>query len=133
MKTQKEEEYTEVGCARIYQEGNDFFRTYYCDGCVVNANHLESVRAAYTEMNGSEDLSNLKLLVIFEGTLDISQDVGQRYIDSRIRNKKGEAFVSANEGTQQYLRAATAVISSEHPVQVFSEIEAAEKWLNSLD
>jgi hypothetical protein len=131
MKTQ-EEEYIEVGCAKIYRESENFFRTRYCDGCVVNANHLEAIRIAYTEIAGSEDLSQLRLLVIFEGDLDISQDVGQRYIDSRIRPKKGEAFVSSNEKTRQYLNAATAVISSGHPVKVFSEVGEAEEWLGNL-
>lgn len=125
-------EYTEVGCARIYKIGENFLRTVYCDGCVVNATQLESIRQAYTNICGSEDLSKLKLLVVFEGAIDISQDVGQRYIDSRIRFKAGEAFVSDNEATLQYLKAATAVIKSEHPIKVFSEVNEAEDWLSSL-
>lgn len=131
MRTQ-EEEYTEVGCARIFKKEINFLRTFYSDGCVINASHLEAIRSAYTAITGSEDLSDLKLLVIFEGDIDISQDVGQRYIDSRIRHKKGEAFVSAKEGTRQYLNAAMAVISSDHPIQIFSEVEEAESWLASL-
>ena len=125
-------EYTEVGCARIYKLEDNFLRTMYCDGCVVNATHLESIRQAYTKICGTEDLSKLKLLVIFEGELEISQDVGERYIDSRIRYKAGEAFVSDNPATRQYLNAATAVIKSNHPVKVFSEVNEAKDWLTAL-
>lgn len=125
-------EYTEVGCARIYKIGENFLRTLYCNGCVVNAAHLEAIRKVYTQICGSEDLSELKLLVIFEGELEISQDVGERYIDSRIRYKAGEAFVAESEAARQYLKAATAVIKSDHPMKVFSEASEAKEWLASL-
>lgn len=121
-----------VDCATIEVVSKDLMRTSYCDGCLINSHHLEKIRLAYTELNNDEDLSNLKLLVFFEGSIEISRDIGERYITGRVRQKTGEALVSSNEKTREYLKAASAVMQSSHPVLVFETEAEALSWLNDL-
>lgn len=121
-----------VDGATIEVVSDSLFRTTYNDNCLINSQHLERIRLAYTELNGNEDLSQLRLLVVFEGDLEISRDIGERYINGRVRQKIGEALVSANEKTREYLKAASAVMQSSHPVLVFETDTEALAWLNDL-
>ena len=121
-----------VDCATIEVVSDSLIRTSYSDNCLINAHHLEKIRGAYTDLNGDEDLSNLRLLVVFEGELEISRDIGERYINGRVRQKTGEALVSANLKTREYLKAASAVMQSSHPVMVFETETSALEWLNEL-
>lgn len=123
---------TKVDCATIEVVSKSLIRTSYCDNCLINAAHLEKIRGAYSELNGDEDLSNLRLLVVFEGEIEISRDIGQRYINGRVRPKTGEALVSSNLKTREYLKAASAVMQSSHPVLVFETEKEAINWLNEL-
>lgn len=111
---------------------NGLLKTTYADSCVINANYLEDIRSEYTRLAGGEDLSQTKLLIVFEGTMDVSRDIGERYLTERVRPKIGEALVAKNKQTAEYLKGASAVMKTSHPVQFFDNEEDAENWLLSL-
>jgi hypothetical protein len=121
-----------VDTATVFVEDQNVFKTEYEPNTLINATHLENIRAAYTKLHKSEDLSALRLLIIFKGKIEISQDVSERYISSRIRKKTGEALVSSDPVTQEYLKAAGAIMNSVHPVRVFETESEARDWLESL-
>lgn len=123
---------TKIDGATIRVVSDSLIRTSYDEKCLINATHLEKIRKAYTDLSGNEDLSSLKLLVVFDGEIEISRDIGERYINGRVRKKTGEALVSSNIKTREYLKAASAVMQSSHPVMVFESEELATDWLNGL-
>lgn len=110
-----------------------FIHTQYCDNYVLNAVHLENMRILYTEiLDGQDDLSDIKLMVEFEGSIEISHDISERYLADRIRPKKGEALVSNNPRTLEFLKGASALMGQSHPVKVFTTVEEAKIWLESI-
>lgn len=121
-----------VDDAEIFVLDTKFFHTIYRDDCIMNTPHLEKIRTAYTELNGSEDLSELKLIVEFQGKIEISQDVGERYINNKIRNKTGEALVSTNPRTKEFLTGASMIMNGDHPIRVFDSVPEAKEWLDYL-
>ena len=124
--------YLEIDQAKISILGKNILKTVYKKGSIFNSLHLEKIRKAYTTLHGNEDLKDLLLLVVFEGDIDISQDVGETYLTSRIRIKKGEAFVSKNERTREFLNAAAAYIPTNHPIGVFADEKEGLDWLKTL-
>jgi hypothetical protein len=100
--------------------------------CLLNSTILEDLRIIYTDLHGDEDLSNLRLLQIFEGSIEVSRDIGERYLTNRIRPKTGEAMVASNAVAREYLMGASVIMGKNHPVQVFENQEEAQKWLESL-
>ena len=110
----------------------NWMMTTYQENSLINAGILEELRDAYTALNGSDDLSNLRLIQVFKGGIDITRDIGERYITNRIRTKVGEALVTSDAKTLEYLNGASAVMGRTHPVRVFPSIEAATDWLESL-
>lgn len=106
--------------------------TTYEDDCLLNATLLEDLREIYNELNGSEDLSNLRLIQVFKGSIQISRDIGERYLTNRIRTKVGEALVSDDSTTKEYLNGASAIMRQTHPVRVFDTLDEATAWLESL-
>ena len=110
----------------------NLLKTTYSDGCIINAALLENIRSEYTRISGNKNLDQLKLMLVFEGGIQVSRDVGQRYLVERIRPKIGEALVASNPQTAEYLKAATAVMKSSHPVQFFENEDDAKNWLLSL-
>lgn len=121
-----------VDGATIDVEDNNLIRTTYQNGCLINYHHLEKIRDAYTELFSNEDLSDLKLLVVFEGNIEFAKDVSERYFNGRIRKKIGEALVSPDSMVRETLYAASAVMGISHPVRVFESELDARNWLNSL-
>ncbi|MEX1003143.1 MAG: hypothetical protein WDZ35_13580 [Crocinitomicaceae bacterium] len=117
---------------KIDQLSDDLIKTTYPPDFLLNATRLEEIREIYTEMCGSEDVSHLKLLVIFNGKIAVSQDIGERYLNGRIRKKQGEALVSACKETREYLNGASALMKKTHPVKVFETEKEATDWLNTL-
>ncbi|MEO9533173.1 MAG: hypothetical protein ABJG68_09565 [Crocinitomicaceae bacterium] len=107
-------------------------KTTYSDNSIINATHLESMRSEYTKISGGEDMSQVRLLVVFEGGIEVSRDVGERYLTERVRPKIGEALVAKNPITAEYLKGASAVMKTSHPVRFFSDEETAKDWLLSL-
>jgi hypothetical protein len=107
-------------------------KTTYADACIINANSLESIRTQYTLLAGGEDLSSIRLLIVFEGRINVSRDIGQRYLTERVRPKIGEAFVATNGQTAEYLKGASAVMKTSHPVRFFENEGDAKNWLLSL-
>jgi 6-phosphogluconate dehydrogenase len=121
-----------VDGATILLEEDNLIKTIYENNCLINSTHLEKIRSAYTDLFSNEDLSDLKLLLIFEGDIEFAKDVSERYFNGRIRRKIGEALVSELPAVRETLFAASAIMGITHPVRVFeSEIEARE-WLESL-
>jgi len=110
----------------------NLLKTTYSDGCIINAALLENIRSEYTRISGNKNLDQLKLMLVFEGGIQVSRDVGQRYLVERIRPKIGEALVASNPQTAEYLKAATAVMTSSPPVQFFENEDYAKNWLLSL-
>ncbi|MCB9224112.1 MAG: hypothetical protein H6582_08060 [Crocinitomicaceae bacterium] len=123
---------TEVDGAFIAVEENNLIKTTYPNNCLINSHHLERIRKAYTDLFDSEDLSDLKLLVIFNGKIEFSKDVSERYFNGRIRKKIGEALVSHDANVREYLYAASAIMGITHPVRVFESELDARDWLHSL-
>lgn len=118
-----------IDSAQISKIGKNMLKTVYKDGAVINTNHLEKIREAYSSLHGNDDLSDLLLLVVFEGGIKVSHDAGDNYVLSRIRRKNGEAFVARHPQTLEYLNAAVAVMQSQHPVGIFDDEDEAIRWL----
>jgi len=121
-----------VDNAEISILGNNFLRTHYKDKALLNAIHLEKIREKYTEIMESEDLSNLKLMVVFDGEIEISRDIAERYISDRVRPKIGEALVAKSNKTLEYINAAAAIMRGSHPVEIFTSESDANNWLKNL-
>lgn len=117
---------------RIQLLKKDWMLTTYERGSLINATILEDLREAYSDLNGSEDLSSLRLIQVFKGDFDFSRDVSERYLSHRIRPKIGEAFVAEDRKTLEFLNGASAVMSRTHPVEVFPSVDEATAWLESL-
>ena len=58
-----------VDNAHISIVGKNFLRTCYKDYALLNPAHLERIRDKYTELINSEDLSELRLMLVFEGEI----------------------------------------------------------------
>ena len=110
----------------------DWMITTFEDNCLLNAQLLEQLRDLYNELNGSEDLTRLRLIQVFEGRIQVTRDIGERYLTSRIRTKIGEALVTTHPNTKQYLSGASAIMRRTHPVRVFETIDEAKSWLENL-
>ena len=110
----------------------NYLKTTYKNKALLNAKHLEKIRGKYSEILHNEDISHLRLILIFEGDIEVSRDIGERYLVERVRPKIGEALVAQNPKTLEYLRAASAVMSKSHPVKSFSNEEEADAWLKNL-
>ena len=121
-----------VDNASIVKLDEHLIKTVYADKTLINASHLERIRECYTELNGSEDLSKLRLIIEFKGEIEFSRDISERYLFERVRPKVGEALVSENIKNHEYLNAASAIMKTSHPVEVFSTVEEAKDWLLSL-
>lgn len=124
--------YLEIDEAKISILGKDLYKTVYKNGALFNAIHLEKIRKAYTTLFGNEDLRGLRLMVVFDGKIEMSHDVGERYITHRMRHKKAEAYVSKDPETLQYLKAVVALLNTEHPVEIFNSETKALDWLKSV-
>ena len=121
-----------VDGASIDVEDNNLIKTTYPPNCLINSNHLEKIRKVYTDLFDNEDLSDLKLLLIFEGKIEFSKDISERYFNGRVRKKIGEALVSSDPAVREYLYAASAIMGITHPVRVFESELDARNWLHSL-
>lgn len=117
---------------KVHLIEDDFMHTEYEDKFLINPGHLENMRKLYTHVLGSDNLENIRLLVEFKGSIEISHDVSERYLTDRIRVKKGEALVSNNARTLEFLNGASAIMGRTHPVKVFDTVEEAKVWLLSL-
>ena len=117
---------------KVSKIADHLIKTVYPKNSLINVTLLEQMREVYTEIYGDEDLSKLKLLVIFPGDIDISIDLSERYLNGRVRKKTGEALVANNAKAREYLKGASALMKHNHPVKVFDSEEEALKWLNSL-
>lgn len=118
--------------AEITALEKDLIHTVYPNKCLLNAHHLERIRKVYSEIHGSEDLSELKLIVEFKGEIDISRDISESYLSTRVRPKICEALVSNDPRTFEYLRGAGALMAKHHPVQAFMSFDEAKKWVDSF-
>jgi hypothetical protein len=121
-----------VDNAEITIVGKNFLRTCYKNKALMNASHLEKIREQYSEIMESEDLSQLRLMIVFEGGIEISRDVGERYLTDRVRPKTGEALVAKDPKTLEYINAAAAVMGGSHPVEIFTSESDANNWLKNL-
>lgn len=124
--------YLEIDDARIQILGNNTIKTIYKDRALINTLHLEKIRKAYTTLHGNDDLSELKLLIIFEGDIEFNHDVSHSYLATRYRNKTGEALVTKQKKTSEYLNAVIQLVNTKHKIQVFSNEEDALEWIKSL-
>jgi len=114
----------------LIQKG--LIKTTYKDGALVNVNHLEEIRRVYSDIAGTDDLKDIRLLVVFDGDIEMSRDVADRYlVADRHRTKVAEAFVVKTEAAKEYVNAATAILSGKHPIKVFENEETALNWLLS--
>ena len=123
---------TIVDSASIYKLEENLIKTVYYEDSIINAKHLEKLREAYTEIIGSEDISQLRLLIVFEAGIEISRDIGERYLINRIRPKIGEALVATQPKTVEYLNAARVLMNTPHSMEVFSDEDKALEWLKEL-
>ena len=121
-----------VDNAEISILGKNFVRTYYKDKALLNPSHLEKIREVYTDIMETEDLSQLKLMVVFDGEIDISRDIAERYLANRVRLKTGEALVARSSKTLEYINAAAALMKGQHPVEIFTSESDANNWLKNL-
>lgn len=111
---------------------HDLIKTTYTDGALLNVKHLEEIREVYTDLAGSQDLKNIRLMVVFDGEIEMSRDIAERYlVADRHREKIAEAFVVTKQSAKEYLNAASAVLSGKHPIQVFEKEQEAKDWLLS--
>ncbi|MFT4602048.1 MAG: hypothetical protein ACI857_002234 [Arenicella sp.] len=121
-----------VDNAEISIIGKNFLRTCYREKALLNPLHLEKTRDKYSAILETEDLSELRLMVVFEGEIEISRDIGERYLTERVRPKIGEALVAKSPKTLEYIKAAAAVMSGTHPVEIFTSESDANNWLKNL-
>lgn len=106
-------------------------KTEYPEGALFNSHHLENIREVYSQIAGTDDLSNFRLLVVFQGKIEMSRDVAERYlVADRHRPKIAEAFVVNDQEALELINAASAILQGKHPIKVFHTEEAAINWLS---
>ncbi len=123
----------ELPYVTISKVDKNTIKAIYQDKCVIDSESLEETRAVYTEFYGNENLSGLKLIVIFQGETKFDLNASKTYMLSRFREKLGEAFVTKNPITIMYLKSIIQISKPKHPLQIFDTELEGINWLNKIN